>query len=169
MPPQKSRAKPKAGAEVNGVALSKPKRAPEIQWSKNPSWTFAIIEYLTDLVAFRLKLFSDLTSDAVREGHSKHVVKDSKTQQYAVITQHVFGAEPGQSSLYRQNSGRYATAVETRLRRYVFLRYRCVLLTLDLSLKTEYIAYLKQLGSTGAGIAPKDITQGSPIANIIGE
>jgi hypothetical protein len=43
------------------------------------------------------------------------------------------------------------------------------LLTLILRLKTEYIAYLKQLGSTGAGLNPEDITKESPIANLVGK
>jgi len=38
----------------------------------------------------------------------------------------------------------------------------------SLSLKTKYMAYLKELGSTRAGLNPASITKGSPIANIIG-
>jgi hypothetical protein len=34
-------------------------------------------------------------------------------------------------------------------------------------LKTEYVAYLKELGSTGAGLDPSAVAMGSPIANII--
>ena len=36
------------------------------------------------------------------------------------------------------------------------------------SLKTEYVAHLKALGSTGAGLDPVTITKGSSIANVIG-
>jgi hypothetical protein len=114
--PRKSRAKAK-DAEVDGVELPKRKRAPEIQWSKNPQWTYALIEYLGDHVVFRLKLFSDSTADATREGRLKHTAKDGKAQQHAVLAQHVFASLPGQSALYLQNPGRFNTAVETRLRR----------------------------------------------------
>lgn len=120
MAPRKSRAKPKEVIEDSGPTLtpmSKPKRAPEIQWAKNPSWTYTLIEYLGDHVGFRLKLFSDSTADATRENRPKLTAKDSKSQQYTVLARHIFAGEPGQSSLFLQNPGRYATAVETRLRR----------------------------------------------------
>jgi hypothetical protein len=117
MPPRKSRAKAKV---VDGNAPPLPpkaKRAPDIQWAKNPDWTHTLIEYLGDHVAFRLKLFSDSTADAVWEGRAKHTAKDGKAQQHAVLAKHIFAEEPGQSALYLQNPGRFGTAVETRLQR----------------------------------------------------
>ena len=62
-------------------------------------------------LAFCLKLFSDSTADATKEGHTKHTAKDGKIQQYAVLAKHIFAAEPGQSALYLQNPARYGTAV----------------------------------------------------------
>ena len=109
--PRKSRAKPK---DVD-ADTPKSKRAPDIQWAKNPDWTYTLIAYLGDHFSFRLKLFSDSTADATKEGHMKHTAKHGKVQQYAVLTKHIFAAEPGQSVLYLQNPGRYATAVETCL------------------------------------------------------
>ena len=79
--PQKSGAKPKAEVDVEAPKV---KRAPDIQWAKNPDWTYTLIAYLGDHVAFCLKLFSDSTADATREGHVKHTAKDGKVQQYAV-------------------------------------------------------------------------------------
>ena len=119
MPPRKSRAKAKPEVVVDGgtPAPAKQKRAPDIQWAKNPDWTHSLIEYLGNHVAFRLKLFSDSTADAVREGRAKHTAKDGKAQQYAVLAKHIFACEPGQSALYLQNPGRIGTVVETRLRR----------------------------------------------------
>lgn len=114
--PRKSRAKPK-----DDVDAPKRKRAPEIQWAKHPDWTFTLIAYLGNHVVFRLKLFSDSTADAAKEGRAKHIAKDGKVQQYAVLAKHIFAAEPGQSALYLQNPGRFGTAVETRLRRYDLL------------------------------------------------
>jgi hypothetical protein len=116
MPPRKSRAKPKE-VDGEGLPLPKPKRAPEIPWAKNPDWTYTLIEYLTDHVEFRIKMFSDSTADATKEGRSKHTAKDGKVQQYAVLAQVIFANAPGQSALYLQNPGRFATGVETRLRR----------------------------------------------------
>jgi hypothetical protein len=133
MPPRKSRAKPKMQPVLvnddDDDALQPPpppqpppkrQRAPDIQWVKNPDWTYSLLNYLVDHVAFRLKLFSDSTSDAAKEGRSKLTAKDGKTQQYAILAMHIFAEEPGQSALYLQNPTRYGTAVETRLRRYVF-------------------------------------------------
>ena len=118
--------------------------------------------------AFHLKLFSDSTADATKEGHIKLTAKDGKAQQYAVLTKHIFAAEPGQSALYLQNPTRYGTAVETRLWWYDHLLtvYLCQLTSS--SLKCEYVAHLKVLRNTGAGLDPCMITKGSPIANIIG-
>jgi hypothetical protein len=116
MPPRKSRAKPK-DLEFDPDA-PKRKRAPEIQWAKNPDWTFTLITYLGDHLSFRLKLFSDSTADAAKEGRPKQTAKDGKVQQYAVLAKHIFATEPGQSALYLQNPGRFGLAVETRLRRY---------------------------------------------------
>jgi hypothetical protein len=163
MAPRKSRAK---------VDAPKVKRAPDIQWAKNLDWTYTLIAYLGDHVAFRLKLFSDSTADATKEGRPKLTAKDGKIQQYGVLAKHIFAAEPGQSALYLQNPGRYGTAVETRLRRYYMIIYYLYISqltrTLSSSLKSEYVGHLKSLGSTGAGLDPRMIAKGSPIANIIG-
>jgi hypothetical protein len=119
MPPRKSRAKPKDDIDITADA-PKIKCAPDIQWAKNPDWTYmyTLIAYLSDHVAFRLKLFSDLTADATKEGRMKYMEKDGRAQEYAVLAKHIFSAEPGQSALYLQNPGRYGTAVETRRRWY---------------------------------------------------
>ena len=117
---QKSHAKPKEEVDVD---TPKSKRAPDIQWAKNPNWTYTLIAYLGNYVSFRLKLFSDSTADATKEGRAKHTAKDGKVQQYATLAKHIFATEPGQSALYLQNPGRYGTAVETRLRRYSNLFY----------------------------------------------
>ena len=164
--PRKSRAKPKEDVDVDAPKI---KCAPDIQWTKNPDWTYTLIAYLGDHVSFRLKLFSDSTADATKEGRPKLMAKDGKIQQYAVLAKHIFASEPGQSSLYLQNPGRYGTAVETHLRRYVHLFiYVYIPLTLSSSLKSEYVSHLKTLGSTGAGLDPSMISRGSPIANLIG-
>jgi hypothetical protein len=110
--PWKSCTKPKEDIDCDAP---KCQRAPDIQWAKNPDWTFTLIAYLGDNVVFRLKLFSDSTADATKEGRVKHTAKDGKVQQYAALAKHIFAAEPHQSVLYLQNPGRYGLAVETRL------------------------------------------------------
>jgi hypothetical protein len=112
MPPRKSRAKAKT--DDDGVP-TKTKCAPNIQWAKNPDWTFTLIEYLGDNVGFHLKLFSDSIADTARENWPKMTAKESKSQQYAILAKHIFSTEPGQSALFLQDPGRYGVAVETRL------------------------------------------------------
>jgi hypothetical protein len=48
MPPRKSHAKPKEVPSIDAVTL-KHKCAPDIQWAKNPDWTYTLIKYLTDV------------------------------------------------------------------------------------------------------------------------
>jgi hypothetical protein len=105
----------KAKADDDGVPIPKTKCAPEIQWTKNPDWIFTLIEYLGDNVGFCLKLFSDSTADAVRENQPKLTAKESKSQQYAILANHIFSTKPGQSALYLQDPGRYGVAIETYL------------------------------------------------------
>ena len=112
--PWKSRVKPK-DVDLESLDAPKPKCSPDIQWAKNSDWTFTLISYLGNHVSFCLKLFSDSTADATKEGRMKHTAKDGKIQQYAILAKHIFTAEPGQSALYLQNLGRFGTAVETRL------------------------------------------------------
>ena len=145
--PRKSRAKPK-DVDLESLNAPKPKCSPDIQWAKNPNWTFILISYLGNHVSFCLKLFSDLTADATKEGCMKHTAKDGKIQQYAILAKHIFAAEPGQSVLYLQNPGRYGTAVEARLRQYDdsrFFIYLLCHLTCSFRLKAEYIQWLKKL------------------------
>jgi len=89
-------------------------RAPNIEWIKNPSWTWTLITYLTNHPDFRQKIFSDCTAE---ERHAKQVGKESKTQQYAVLTEAIFSKESTQVDNFKANPQRYATSVETRLRR----------------------------------------------------
>jgi hypothetical protein len=48
------------------IPEEKPKklRAPPVEWDKNKKWTHRAINYLLDDKGFRVRLFSDSTSDA---------------------------------------------------------------------------------------------------------
>jgi hypothetical protein len=105
----------KVADQIVRVPTPKTKCAPEIQWAKNPDWTFTLIEYLGDNVGFRLKLFSDSTADAARENWPKLTAKESKSQQYTILAKHIFSTKPGQSALFLQDPRRYGVAVETHL------------------------------------------------------
>jgi hypothetical protein len=82
MPPRKSHTKAKA--DDDGVPIPKTKRAPEIQWAKNPDWTFILIEYLGDNVGFCLKLFETehLTSKQKMEHDERMMSISLKKRKY---------------------------------------------------------------------------------------
>src|SRR5258706_35823 len=102
----------KAKATDSSSCLSP--RAPNIEWVKNPSWTWTLISYLTEHPDFRQKLFFD--ADVAKERRAQ-VRKDTKTQQYSVLAEVIFSKEPAQADGFKANPQRYATSVETRLRR----------------------------------------------------
>ncbi|KAF9455203.1 hypothetical protein BDZ94DRAFT_1316518, partial [Collybia nuda] len=66
---------------------------------------------------------------------------DGKSQQYAVLADSIFAKDPVQSSAFKVNPTKFATAVKTRLRR----------------LKADYQGFLEQLGKTGAGLDPSKL------------
>ncbi|KAJ7191271.1 hypothetical protein GGX14DRAFT_407338 [Mycena pura] len=147
---RKSRAADTSDVEV--ISERKPREV--VNWLKNPAWTDDLIAYLSENPLFRIKLFSDSTAEAKQAGRKKLVGKDGKPQQYAVLAEYVFKNSPGpEQARYASNPGKYATAVETRLRR----------------LKTEYKAYVEILGATGAGLDPEQVTVGSKIESLIGD
>lgn len=49
------------------------------------------------------------------------------------------------------------------------LKGNLTVLTLYFRLKKDYIYYIKDLGSTGAGLDPADVTPGSEVDNLVGE
>ncbi|KAG6838984.1 hypothetical protein C0991_006796 [Blastosporella zonata] len=142
----------KPTAKVKEDVATTTTRVPNIEWMKNPDWTWSLIAYLTDHLVFRLKLFSDSTVDATKEGRSKAVGKDGRPQQYATLAQHVFATESTQATYYAQSPARFVTSVETQLRR----------------LKKDYGDHCKTIGNTGAGLHPDNIVPGTPLANIVG-
>ncbi|KAJ7461450.1 hypothetical protein FB451DRAFT_1371191 [Mycena latifolia] len=168
---RKSRAKPKPADDPPPPAPPPP--APEIiddsdddssvevtgkkrmivNWIQNPHWTAKIITYLFEHPEFRIRLFSDSTAEAKEAGRAKLVGKDGKPQQYGVLAKHVFKDDPKEQARYANNAAKYATAVDTRLRR----------------LKKEYKKWVVLLGATGAGLHPDQVIPGSNIANLLDE
>ncbi|KAH9907673.1 uncharacterized protein B0H18DRAFT_828779, partial [Fomitopsis serialis] len=71
------KAKPK---EPNPTPSQPPKRTKEkdISWDKNPAWIHTAISFLTQNPELRIKLFSDSTQKATKDGRKKiqgHVAK----------------------------------------------------------------------------------------------
>jgi hypothetical protein len=88
---------------------------------QNPEWTHSLVNYLSNHIAFHIKLFFDSTIDATRQDHPKLTAKDRKVQQYAIFTKHIFASEAGHSLFYLQDPGRYSTVVKGYLQQYIFL------------------------------------------------
>ncbi|KIJ27665.1 hypothetical protein M422DRAFT_146070, partial [Sphaerobolus stellatus SS14] len=124
-----------------------------IKWEDNLAWTASIIEYLTDNVSFRLKLFSDSTKDAKASGRSKKTGKDGKQQMCAKLAEHVFAKnfDSAIAERYAVNPQRFTKSLGDHLAR----------------LKKDYRSYCTTLGKTGAGLKPDEVTPGSEIANKI--
>ena len=95
------------------------KKPKSIQWALNPKWTDALVSYCINHPIFRSQLFSDSNSNAQEEGRGKKTVgKDSKTSLHGILAQAIFANDPEQKGGYAENPSRYATSIETRLRRY---------------------------------------------------
>ncbi|KAJ7195660.1 hypothetical protein GGX14DRAFT_474648 [Mycena pura] len=153
---RKSRATAQAQADdssdVEVTSTTKAKKTREtVNWIKNPNWTDDIITYLSEDPAFRIKLFSDSTADAKQDGRRKLVGKDGKPQMYAQLAKHIFADDPDEQARYLNNPAKYATSVETRLRR----------------LKKEYKGLVTTLGATGAGLERHQVLPGSKIASLL--
>ena len=59
-----------AVSAVKAETKSEP-RTPKIQWDPNERWTDRLIEYLTNHLDIRLKMFSDSVKDAKKESRKK--------------------------------------------------------------------------------------------------
>ncbi|KAJ6469271.1 hypothetical protein C8R45DRAFT_771134, partial [Mycena sanguinolenta] len=135
--------------EVIEQEMKRPQRV-QVKWEKNTHWTDSLVQYLTDNPSFRKKLFSDSTAEAKAEKRPKLVANDGKAIQYGFLAQHIFESDPQEGACYNNNPAKYATSVESRIRR----------------LKKEYQVLLKEVGATGAGMDPADIWKDSKLENI---
>ncbi|KAJ7476798.1 hypothetical protein FB451DRAFT_1397032 [Mycena latifolia] len=125
----------------------------QINWVKNIRWTHSLVTYLCENPIFRIKLFSDSTAEAKKEGRTKQVAKDGKAVRCGVLAKYIFAEDPNERARYQNDPAKYATSTETRLRR----------------LKKEYQKLLERLGATGAGLDPSQIQEGSKLSSLIEE
>ncbi|KAF8516036.1 hypothetical protein JB92DRAFT_2614385, partial [Gautieria morchelliformis] len=128
----------------------KKKRAPDIKWDSNHAWTHSLIQLLIDQPDLRRKLFSDSTRDAKDNNRRKLQAKDQKIHLHGVLAKHIF--EEHNAVQYASDPGRFAKSVGQHL--------GC--------LKKTYARHVRELGATGAGLEPEDVTPGSEIANKLG-
>jgi hypothetical protein len=168
--PRKSRAKP---GEVVGDMVEPPPRAkhqPAIEWTKNLVWTDSLVTYLSENPAFHIKLFSDSTAAAKKAGRDKLTAKDGRPQQWATLAAAIFADDESQKVAFGETPQRFATSVETCMRRYVDVSWCYVAVSFaSPRLKSDYQGYIKTLGAMGAGLKPEMITEGSSLANLVGK
>ncbi|KAF8461301.1 hypothetical protein JB92DRAFT_2569350, partial [Gautieria morchelliformis] len=135
------------GEAVKG---KKKRRAPDIKWDSNRSWNHSLIQLLIDQPEFRSKLFSHSTCDARDNNQCKSQAKDQKVHILGVLAKHIF--EEHNTVQYASDPGHFAKSVGQHLGR----------------LKKTYARHVHELGATGAGLEPEDITPDSDIANKLG-
>ncbi|KAF8576021.1 hypothetical protein K439DRAFT_1368357, partial [Ramaria rubella] len=115
-----------------------------------------LIDYLEEHPDFWQKLFLDATKEANAEGQKKYQSKDQKTVAHATLASWIFDdANEGDEMLWKSyvaDKQHYAKSVGGQLMR----------------LKKKYQCFCHELGETGSGLQPKDVTSGSQIENEIG-
>ncbi|KAF7291262.1 hypothetical protein MIND_01270000 [Mycena indigotica] len=130
---------------ANPVVNTK-KRAAAIQWEKNPDWTNISLAVLKDDPKLRLKLFSDSTQDAKKEGRTKTVGADGKKQLFGQFAKKVFEHSdmktkyPDVVTEYEKDPQRYASLLQQRYDR----------------LRKLYREYRGKLKETGKGVEAGD-------------
>ncbi|KAJ7827203.1 hypothetical protein B0H13DRAFT_2373968 [Mycena leptocephala] len=115
-------------------------------WDKDATRTERLLDWLTVNVEDRLKLFSDSTQDANEQGRKKQTGKTTKMAYYLKMADAVFSVDASDTvrADYVENPNRYACSVENYLG-----------------------SCNNELGQTGAGLKPEDVTPESEIANKI--
>ncbi|KAK7027737.1 hypothetical protein R3P38DRAFT_3520815, partial [Favolaschia claudopus] len=131
-----------ASSEVEVVQPTAKTPRHTVNWVKNPRFTHNLLTYLSDHPDFRMKLFSDSTAEAKKEGRKKVVGGDGKGVQCGVLAKHIFAKDPQEKLHYASDPGK---------------------------LRNEYKEKLTILGATGAGLSSSDIRADSNLASLIGK
>ena len=99
--------------EKTKSTTKKPREAP-LDWKNNQTWTQHAIEYLTEKPHFRIRLFSDSTSEAKAEGCNKMQAKDGKAIQFAELAKGIFKTIPDIKvrDAYLENPQKYARSTQ---------------------------------------------------------
>ncbi|KAG9312467.1 hypothetical protein JVU11DRAFT_6852 [Chiua virens] len=110
----------------------------KIQWVNAYSYrTEQLIEWCNDNPQQRLKLFSDSTQDARKEGRSKTQLSTTRKDVIAKLAEYIFKDDPHVGAeAFRSKKSTYVAAT---------------------GLKTKYTGHLRSLGQTGAGLDIKEL------------
>jgi hypothetical protein len=90
----------------------------KISYEKNGR-TDLIIDWLTDHVDDRIRLFSDNVQDASAEGRRLRTGKSSKMVYYRKIADAVFQNDQDEEANYAKDPEKYAKSIENHIRGYV--------------------------------------------------
>ncbi|CAK5274958.1 unnamed protein product, partial [Mycena citricolor] len=171
-------------ADDNEVEVEETKRTKgdSVPWGKNPSWIAKAIEYLTNNPEFRMKLFSDSTSDAAAQSRAKVQGKETKVGMYEIIMDFVAGvpsaSEMEEEAKVKSESGSADHEAESNEEETGVLgpewkaKYLADRGSLARSLqqqfsrmKKTYSGHVSKLYATGGGLRPED-DQANLIAQI---
>jgi hypothetical protein len=145
-------------------------KARRVLWS-TPR-TERLLDWLEENPEDRQKLFSDSSKDAKDEGRRRRVAKSPKSEFHKMIATYVFSTDddPTIREDFRSNPGNYTKSVDNYIIRLVFFfLYFFICLCFFYRLRKEYRSFNEQLGQTGAGLRPEDITEGTPLHNLVGK
>lgn len=92
----------------------KAERAKPLKWEDNKEWTQHAIAHLLANVKFRLKLFSDSTTDAKEQGRRKVQNGEGKAILYGELAEAIFTADPNPEiwADYKANPTRYTRSTQ---------------------------------------------------------
>ncbi len=90
-------------------------KKPSIPWAKNPDWTWKLIALLQEDMKFRLKLFSDSTQSAKKEGHKMTKNKESLGSLHAKAAKYIFENDTVYSAEYAKDPVCFSKSIEGRV------------------------------------------------------
>ena len=110
--------------DQKGYVKSKKERAAPVKWDNNKQWTHRAIDYLLENPSFRLKLFSDSTSNAKEEKRRKVQNGKGKGILYRELALHIFSTNPDPEvqAAYNVDPHKYSWSTQMQFQRWVVSR-----------------------------------------------
>ncbi|KAG6371205.1 hypothetical protein JVT61DRAFT_9829 [Boletus reticuloceps] len=142
------------GNQTQGEAATS--STPRIQW-EGKEYTYRtnlLVAFCKDNPDLRLKLFSDSTQDAIRQGRTRKQMSASKDSYYQQIAQHIFtnDRDPVVRQAYSADPLSFVKTIKGRFAK----------------LKTKYNTFNKELGYSGAGITVEQMLEDPNKRNLLG-
>lgn len=108
-----------SGAQPAEDVKPKKERAKPVEWDKHKEWTERAIQHLINNPTFRLKLFSDSTSDAKDQSRRKVQGKDAKSILYGELAREIFtkDLDPQVQAEYKADPAKYGRSTQQQFQR----------------------------------------------------